>query len=294
MKLAIDIGSNTIKCLLGEFRGGKVETFYEKSLESRISGGNVLVGNAADLIIGALRCFLRDSSKLFPEFSVDAVATSALRDAANSSEICGKVFDATSIKIRILSGKEEAELSYRGAMSDPAVNGNLSNLFFDLGGGSMEVVCGENGRVVSSESFKIGAVRMTRKFLASGISNANLAEIKKFALGEFEKKLKIARIDSLVGAGGAVAAARIMKRSMNFTSPENILSLAEFKYMLDLLLNMQAKDVALKFGISQSRAEIVPAAFACVIGLLEFLGADSFVHTFRNLRYGLIMDDFRL
>lgn len=61
-----------------------------------------------------------------------------------------------------------------------------------------------------------------------------------------------------------------MKRSMNFTSPENILSLAEFKYMLDLLLNMQAKDVALKFGISQSRAEIVPAAFACVIGLLEF------------------------
>lgn len=122
--------------------------------------------------------FLSDSSKLFPEFSVDAVATSALRDAANSSEICGKVFDATSIKIRILSGKEEAELSYRGAMSDPAVNGNLSNLFFDLGGGSMEVVCGENGRVVSSESFKIGAVRMTRKFLASGISNANLAEIK--------------------------------------------------------------------------------------------------------------------
>ena len=86
MKLAIDIGSNTIKCLLGEFRGGKVETFYEKSLESRISGGNVLVGNAADLIIGALRCFLSDSSKLFPEFSVDAVATSALRDAANSSE----------------------------------------------------------------------------------------------------------------------------------------------------------------------------------------------------------------
>ena len=73
---------------------------------------------------------------------MDAVATSALRDAANSSEICGKVFDATSIKIRILSGKEEAELSYRGAMSDPAVNGNLSNLFFDLGGGSMEVVGG--------------------------------------------------------------------------------------------------------------------------------------------------------
>ena len=46
----------------------------------------------------------------------------------------------------------------------------------------MEVVCGEKGRVVLSESFKIGAVRMTRKFLASGISNANLAEIKKRCL----------------------------------------------------------------------------------------------------------------
>lgn len=154
----------------------------------------------------------------------------------------------------------------------------------------MEIAQGCGGNVVSTECFQIGAVRMTQRFLPSGVNAAGLSEIKSLALSEFEKGLKIPPIDSLVGAGGAVAAARIMKRSMNFSSPENVLSVSEFKYMLDLLSNMPAEDVACKFGISRSRAEIVPAAFVCVIALLEFLKIDCFVHTFRNIRYGLIMD----
>ena len=294
MKLAVDIGSNTIKCLLGEFRNGNVEVFYEKSLESRISSGNGLVENAADLISEALLYFIEQSSAISADFSVEAVATSALRDAPNSAEICEKVFAKTSVKIKILTGMEEAELSYRGAMSDLAVDANSSNIFFDLGGGSMEVVRGNGGKVISSESFPIGAVRMTKRFLSCGVNRKGLSEIKNLALAEFEKKLEVPNFESLVGAGGAVAAARIMKRSMDFSTPENILSASEFKYMLGLISGLSAGGIASKFGISENRAEIIPAAFVCVLALMEFLGRDSLIHTFRNLRYGLIVSDSRV
>lgn len=298
MKLAIDIGSNTIKCLLASPDGrGGVEKLYEETLDSRICGaGNALVENAAALVSSAVLHFVAEAKKRASEFETVAVATSALRDSPERGRVIDAVFAKTGVRVKILSGDEEANLSYRGAMCGMRGNVDFSKecVYFDLGGGSLELVCGDSEKVSLARSMPIGAVRLTRAFFDGAITPQKAELAGEYVSGVLsESAADFPKGSALVGAGGAVSAARIMKARMNLGGEPAVITLEQMRKMADIAVAASPETLVKEYGIPAYRADIIAAAFITIVRLCEFLGAESLTHTFFNLRYGIILEDIK-
>ena len=290
MKLAIDIGSNTIKCLLARPDGnGGLEKIFERTLESRISAGRGrLVEGAADIVSRAVNELSAGARGFASDFEISAVATSALRDAPNRESVVEAVLRTTGVRVKILSGEEEARLSYLGACSDPAVSAHKTKAYFDLGGGSMEIVFGEGLEVKSYASLPVGAVSLQKMFCRGELVSENqMEEIRQYALRAFGA-LKMESAGVLVGAGGAVAAARLLNEKINSVR-SNIVPRRCLREFAAVLSRMTVAERAEKFSIAKSRADILIPALLCIDALLERFGRDSLLHTFNNLRYGIIL-----
>lgn len=284
MILAIDIGSNTIKCLLGYSQNGSVVRIYEKSLDNRIlDNGGVLVANVSDMIANSIALFESQAKDYCENFQVKVVATSALRDYPMREKIIQDVFEKTSRKIKILSGDEEATLSYCGAMSDPLVDASKRSAYFDLGGGSLEIVAGQNCEVKFACSIPIGAVRLTR----SCKNPQEYFEVSREAISE--ALANFPKCDLLVGAGGAVVAGRFIKQKLGLGGEEHKISIDTMRACYDAVSRLSVEERIEKFAINKNRADIIPASFASIIELMDFLKMDELTHTFCNIRYGLIL-----
>ena len=285
--LAIDIGSNTIKCLLGRVENGAVVRLYERTVDSRIMGRGALVANAAELVAAAVSTFKKDAARFSEIFSCVAVATSALRDSPKKGEIVSYVAARTGVEIDVISGEAEARLSFSGAMSDPLVDSSKRCAYFDLGGGSMEVVAGFGGTVEFARSLDVGAVRLTRECSSNAEYFERSADAICRQLADFPET------EILVGAGGAVVAARLMKQKLGLGGAENSLSLADIQMCYDAVAPLASSERVEKFSVPAGRADILPAAFACIIELMRYLRKTSLIHTFNNMRYGLVLAESR-
>ena len=301
MNLVIDIGSNSIKCLLGSFQGGKLEEFFEETRESRISAGSgKLVPNAAELISECINYFKSRSGEMSAgEVKVSAFATSALREFSDSRKLLEIVKKSSGIDVKILSEKQEAFFSKLGASSDPEVAKNGNNFsFFDLGGGSIEVVLPSMDGEMAYASLPLGAVRLTKAGVEGIVPTES--EIKKIsgecsgilqtALSKLERKIPEVEKNILVGTGGAASAVRKICAAQRGTDSPKI-SRELLESSLGIVSRLDPSSISETFGISRARAEILPAAFICIAELMKALKKEEFYHTFRNLRYGLLMGE---
>lgn len=296
--LAVDIGSNTIKCLLGRANpDGSVERIYEETKNSRVSSMESagLVPNAAELAADSISQFQSAAGNFAKDFKTYAVATSAFRLALNGQSIADDIFSICGTKVEILSENDEARLSYLGAMSDPSIDSTEPTAYFDLGGGSLEVVFGSDGKMDKCLSLPVGAVNITRRFIKNPkkpLSPSETSTLNNF----FEAEMKSAfgtgvpRFKTLVGAGGAVVAARFAKKALGFGGEDNVITFDQMRMLLDAVCSCDSDTRERKYSVSKGRTDIVPAAFACIYALMRKLGAPSLTHTFCNLRYGLVLE----
>ncbi len=291
MKLVIDIGSNTSKCLLGKIENGKIEKLFEKTLECRICvRKGILVENVEEMLTSAISCFLEQAKNISPKFECIAVATSALRESPLREQVIKRVFARTNVLIKILSGEDEARLSFAGACSDNALPQNQSSAFFDLGGGSLEVAFGEEKKLISAESFPLGAVSLTNMFRKE--DDKDTPEVIENIASYIDKNLNLNfnyNPDILIGVGGAVAAARLMNEKINAIK-SNKITVSEIERFIEIIEPMPVEERIAKFGVPKSRADILVAAFVCIVQLAKKLKFKEIYHTFNNLRYGLILE----
>lgn len=294
MKLAIDIGSNTSKCLLATFSKGELEKVFEKSLECRISAGtNKLVDSAGEMIVQAIDNFLAQTRTFTDKFDCIAVATSALRDSPQRDSIVDYVHRQTGVHIKILSGDDEARLSFLGACSDAQLPVQSNCAYFDLGGGSLEVAFGRDKQLISAQSFKIGAVVLTRMFCVSSeyVSSSEIKSIGNYVEGVLSD-MSALPLNILIGAGGAVVAARMLNEKIN-SVVSNKISVSQIRRFIEILAPMSVQERSDTFGIAKTRADILVPAFICIAKLAQKLGVEEIYHTFNNLRYGVLLDSFK-
>lgn len=293
-RLSVDIGSNTAKCLLADLAGEKCVRVWEDTVDCRILGdGGALVPNAAELVSGAVCRFVSHAESLAGEMEVLVTATSAMRNAPEAAEVAERVRRSSGYAVRVLSEYEEAKYSYLGAMGDELIPPAAGYAFFDLGGGSLEVAFGGRFEMSSAFSFPVGAVAMTRRFFCGADGGCAMENLADFLRGVFDSS-KLPRIPPsgiLVGTGGAVAAARLMKAKCGFAGAENELSADMIGEMARILDALPARERASAYSIPPSRADIIVAAFVVLEVLMRSLGAEHFLQTFRNLRYGLVCAD---
>ena len=170
MRLGVlDVGSNTVHFLVIDARrGGRPLPVFSHKAEFHL-GDHLEDGNRLSAsVTRQLRTFVDDALQIAEDKGVEellAFATSAVRDAANGDEVLGRVKDASGVDIRVLTGEEEARLTFLAARRwfgwSP---GRL--LMLDIGGGSLEIAAGIDEEPDVAISLPLGAARLTRDWLS--------------------------------------------------------------------------------------------------------------------------------
>ena len=171
---AIDCGTNSIRLLVADARDGRLRDVHRETRIVRLGQGVDATGEFAADAIARTRAALADYASLLRAHGVERVrmvATSAARDVANRDVFFAMTADVLGAVVpgavaEVITGAEEAQLSFRGAVGELDSAG-APFVVVDLGGGSTEIVLGGDDEVVASYSADIGCVRLTERCLHS-------------------------------------------------------------------------------------------------------------------------------
>lgn len=300
----IDVGSNSIKLLVAR-KGAKtnrIESVYKKTLETRISKG--ISQQQPRLTAEAMDSGCRSISELasiarnFAPKTIRIVATSAVRDAINGPEFVQRVNAATGVQIDILSGIEEATYIGKGLNCDPGIAGMKNFVQMDIGGGSLELIRFSEGDIEDVCSLKLGAVRLTEKFLTdrtapiSPETETNIRNHVRESIQTSDFTFKPKAVP-LVVTGGAFSILRSILAAQTGRTFEDIAptidkrDIMELKTMLCRLGLAERKTIP---GLPAVRADVMPTALITIDTVLECAGCDTVTHSSYNLRYGIAAD----
>jgi len=165
---AVDLGTNSTRLLVADVADGRLTEVVRRLTITRLGEAvdetRRLAPQAIGRVLECLDRYTAELSRLGTERTL-AVATSAVRDTDNGRAFLVELEERYGFATRLLDGREEAELTFRGVTSEQALD--RETLIVDIGGGSTELVLGDADGVRSSTSLQIGCVRLTERFLAS-------------------------------------------------------------------------------------------------------------------------------
>lgn len=173
----LDVGSNSIQLAIYEVETSGAVQISDRFKESPRLGQELDENNIlGESTLNKITEIVRRAALVAKDTPIYAIGTQALRQARNGIFFCNEIQKKTGIAIQIISGQEEARLVNLGAwkgMPRP----QQQRLLLDIGGGSAEIVFSTARHVNHSESLKLGAVALTRRFLPNGVSNAGVTQL---------------------------------------------------------------------------------------------------------------------
>ena len=302
---AIDIGSNSFHMIIAEISGKSFSIIRKEREVIRLGtwkeGEDKIISEAEiDHAASILKRFklLSDTYKSKPK----AVATSALRDAYNNHEFIDKIYSRTGIKIDIISGRREAELIFTGVKKALMI-GKKDSLCFDIGGGSTEMVYYAAGKIVFAESFKLGAVRLTKKFFPNAVLNhSSITNCSEFIEEQFNENKNIRfniPYEIAAGSSGTIQNAasiihfgnqnKILRKLNGFT-----FSAKDLNEVIDFVLSCKTTRDRLRIGgIEGKRADILPSGLLILKKVFELFNIRDMVISEYALREGIILDTIK-
>jgi exopolyphosphatase/guanosine-5'-triphosphate,3'-diphosphate pyrophosphatase len=224
-----------------------------------------------------------------------AVATSAVRKAANGADFVAAMKSATGVTIRVIDGEEEAELAALSAHHHFDMANTRYGLV-DIGGGSIEVVISTGQHIEESVSLELGAVFLTEAFLPRDpIPEKDFAKLRK----HLRKTIgaAFAKVDTplrcLIGSGGtitSIAGMVMAQRQEPYDTVHGFEVLrSEIVHLLAMLQRKSCKERRGIPGLSPERADIIVAGIAAVDTLMRFFGTNLLRINERGIREGLII-----
>ncbi|HLI61386.1 MAG TPA: Ppx/GppA phosphatase family protein [Solirubrobacteraceae bacterium] len=172
----VDIGSNSTRLLIAERSGDAVAELVRHSNVTRLGAGVDRSGRLAEDAMERVYAVLdgyRDEIDAHECRSAVAVLTSAVRDSENGPEFAATIRERYGLEPHVLSGEEEAQLTYLGATSQRDPGDRTRTLVLDIGGGSTELVIGEGGSMRFHVSTQAGVVRQSERHLHHDPPTAN-------------------------------------------------------------------------------------------------------------------------
>jgi exopolyphosphatase / guanosine-5'-triphosphate,3'-diphosphate pyrophosphatase len=209
----LDLGSNAVRFVLARVKPGVgFRMLRQERTQTRLGGGRpgTLPKEAVDETLRAVRRFLRGvrrdraESKDERPLRFIAIATAAVRDAANRDHLLGPLRREEGIDVRVLTGPEEARLAASAAIED--LSRRFHGVIADLGGGSLQLTTVRRGRIARTASVPLGTVRMTRRFVrADPPEPRELRALRAEIRRQIDAVLPTARRgDAIVGLGGTI------------------------------------------------------------------------------------------
>ena len=281
----IDVGSNTIHLLVGEVEGGGVLPITGEKVSARLGAGVDKSGRIVEerlaLAAETISLFVR-VSRLNGAPEPTVLATSAVRDAKNGRELTKRVAEATGLEMRLISGDEEADLGFRGAVSAVGKTWEGAALVVDLGGGSAQLIVGEaSSGPLMQISLPLGSNRTTEKFVDSDPA-------KKKELKALDKHVKEMMPGWGLSPGVPVVAVGGSARAMLKITQDG-LTVDRLRKLATEISDRPSSVLAREYGIAPERARVMPAAITTFAAILEHFDRDEITVARGGLREGTIL-----
>lgn len=213
----VDIGSNSTRLLIADIEDGRVmRELHRESNVTRLGAGVDKDGRLSDEAMERVVSTLKDYTAKIDEHEADerlAVLTSAVRDSANGQEFAQTVEERFGLHPHVLTGEQEAQLTFLGATSDRDLDDIEPTLVFDIGGGSTEMVIGAGTEVSFHVSTQAGVVRQTERHIhddpPTEAEQRELAEDVRHIISDAvpdEQRTKVKRAIAVAGTATSLAA----------------------------------------------------------------------------------------
>ncbi len=282
MQAVIDIGSNTIRLLIGRVESGKIFDRQHFSTMPRLVAGAVdglLTPDAIDAALVALHKLAAYVEAAGLEKPSRVTATSAVREAANKDVFCRRVADELGWHVQVLTGEEEAAISFAAASAfwpDPL-------WVLDIGGGSTEMIWRAEGKVVA-RSVPVGAVRLFD-------APMDFFDLRAALLPLFEDRPPLEAL--LVGVGGTVTkAAAIAAGCIEYDRDAvqgRILTKEWLYYWRKEIENMSLEERLAKWPLLKKRVDIIEFGLDILLAVLTILDRKEIMASDAGLLDGLLL-----
>ena len=300
---AIDLGTNSFHMIIVEEskEKGLVEIDRVKDMIC-IGRGSIstkmLDEEAMQSGIAALKNFLILAAQQgVAQENVLAFATSAIREAKNRGDFIRRIREETGLKVKVISGKEEAEFIYYGVRNAVKI-GKTADLLFDIGGGSVEFVLVDNKGVQLLESRKIGVARMRERFVTTEPVDRNeIKMLEQFFAAEMvsavEKASELKVTRAIASSGTAQNIARMI-RSMNGRESDVSLNNSaftrkEFQALYKVVLPLGAAERKKVTGLDEKRVDFIVPGLILVDMIFRLFKLEQIVISDSALREGMVL-----
>ncbi|MBC7457577.1 MAG: Ppx/GppA family phosphatase [Bdellovibrionaceae bacterium] len=290
---ALDLGSNTFLCLICDVDQGKIGTIYSDDVQvvrlgQGLSSSKKFHPDALARAKKTLTDFAQAIAKHEPE-KVLAMATSAARDAENKEELF-KICKDLNIPLEIISGDQEAQITYSGSVSGME-SFNTKTLVVDIGGGSTEFIVGLGPKLLSGHSQNIGCVRLTEKYIPQQPTSPHDVETCKNEIlkvvKESKQKLNL-DLDQILAVAGTPTAL-VTAELGGFDSVKIDGYKLTTQKLNEWLLKLTNASVEEKqnMGIPMGRADVILVGVLILLATLEVFCKDEIIVSTRGVRYGV-------
>ncbi|WP_343602604.1 Ppx/GppA phosphatase family protein [Mycobacterium sp.] len=299
---AIDCGTNSIRLLIADSVDGRLRDVHREMRIVRLGQGVDATGRFAAEALQRTRVALADYAALCAANGVERVrmvATSAARDAANRDVFFAMTAEVLGVSAEVVTGAQEAELSFRGAVGELDSAG-APFVVVDLGGGSTEIVLG-NSAVTASFSADIGCVRVTERCLHTDPPTANeVADARAVVRARLDEALRavpVARARTWVGVAGTMTTIAALAQDLPAYDAAAIhLSRVCIDRLLDVcdgLIRMTGAQRAALGPMHPGRADVIGAGAIIVeelaVALRERAGIDELVVSEHDILDGIAL-----
>ncbi len=279
---AIDIGSNAVRLLLCNVHETKEEAFFKKAelvrMPIRLGEDAFRYKKISDEKIDQLAKSMKAYKLLIEVFgAIDyhACATSAMREATNSSEIIQYIKEYSGIEIELIDGKTEAQIIYSNHIAEHLEH-DKAYLYIDVGGGSTELTVFADNHIVTSQSFNVGTIRMLHDQVSKEVWNSFKDWIRENTKDYIDL--------TAIGSGGNVN--KLFK--MADRKENKPISQLRLREIYEFLKQYSLEERITQLGLNPDRADVIMPAAKIFLAIMKIATIDKMIVPQIGLSDGII------
>jgi exopolyphosphatase/guanosine-5'-triphosphate,3'-diphosphate pyrophosphatase len=298
---AIDVGANSARMAIAEvLPDGHTEVLERFQRAVRLGQDTFRRGRLGTQSIRAAVAILRDyrhQIDLYKAQRVRAVATSAVREASNADSFLNRVLMATGLNVEVIATSEESRLTVSAvlpAVGDALGVGRGEALIAEAGGGSTLLTVLEHGAIATSQSLRLGSIRLQEMLSTTDEPPERSAELLRShitnAITGAQSSLPLERIDSFVAIGGdARFAGRVVGKPSD-SADLSLVAAADLDKLVRRCERRSAEELAKRYGLPFTEAETLTPALLVYQQLLHCTRAAQMIVCRVTMRDGLLLE----
>jgi exopolyphosphatase / guanosine-5'-triphosphate,3'-diphosphate pyrophosphatase len=300
MKYAsIDIGTNTVLLLVADYRDGNLDEFCDMARVTRLGeglkGSGMLSREAMDRTFQVLKAYKEEALRHGVK-NIFCVGTAALREAGNREVFVERVGRDLGIPVRTISGRDEAYYTYLSVKRD-GLCGKGRFLVVDVGGGSTEIIEGDDEKFLDFISLPVGSVKLTEMFINHDPPTEDEIHRLTGFLGETISTPFDGRGCAIVGTAGTATNLASILLGLESYEKNRIHGLSipmeKIESLIDRMRGMTIEERKRLRGMEQGRADILLQGIILIREIMAHFGARELVVSANGGRYGLLYEELK-